>query len=85
MKSSLAIMFVVMCVPLSANAEETKGFWASLVPDNSSAFTFVETSKSFFGQLFEDGKTTGKDLMDGGKDLIDTTGDTIKSITSTED
>lgn len=84
MKSWLAIIVLIITIPLSAKAEESKGFWASLVPDNSSALTFVDSSKSFFGQLFEDTKSTGKALIDTGKNVIDGTGDTIKSITSDE-
>lgn len=82
MKSWIAIIFISVMVPFTAHAEEEKGFWASLVPDNSSAIGFVESGKAFFGQLFEDGKDTGKVMIDTGKELIDSTGETIKSITS---
>ena len=85
MKSLFVAMVIAICLPASVKAEETKGFWASLVPDNSSALGFVENTKSFFGQFFEDSKNTGKTLIDGGIDVIDATGDTIKSITKSDE
>ena len=84
MKHWLAILLFTLCLPVSALAEEKKSFWAKLVPDNSSAFEFVDNGKAFFGQLFDDGKKTGKTLIDGGKNLIEDTTDTIKSLTSDE-
>ena len=77
----VALLFA-LSMPMSANAEETKSFWAKLVPDNSTALDFVDNGKAFFGQLFEDGKQTGKALINTGKDVIDGTGETIKSITT---
>ena len=86
MKKFVALLFVCLWMPLSALAEEDvakeKGFWESLVPDNSSAIEFVDKSKVFFGQLFDDTKDTGKTLIDGGKSLIDTTTEKVKDITS---
>ena len=82
MKQWLTIILFTISVPVTAVAEEKKSFWAKLVPDNSSAFEFVDNGKAFFGQLFEDSKDTGKKLIDGGKNVIDDTADTIKSLTS---
>lgn len=84
MKSYLIAIFIGLATVTAAKAEEKKGFWASLVPDNSSALTIVEGSKDFLGQLLEDSKKTGKALIDGGKDVIENTGDTIKSLTNGE-
>lgn len=85
MKNWLAVFIIAMCLPLSAQAEEEKGFWASLVPDNSSALTIMEDGKAFFGQLFEDSKDTGKVIIEGGKNIVTGTGDVIKSITSSDE
>lgn len=88
MKKLIALLVICFWMPFSAMAEEEgakkKGFWASLVPDNSSAIEFVDQSKSFFGKLFEDTKDTGKTLLDGGKSIIDTTADKVKDITTGE-
>ena len=81
-KLSYAVFVLAMSLPMSVSAQEKKSFWAKLVPDNSTALDFVDNSKTFFGQLFEDTKQTGKALIDGGKDVISDTGDTIKSLTS---
>ena len=81
-KVCCAVFVLAMSLPMVAHAEEKKSFWAKLVPDNSSAFDFVDDGKTFFGQLFEDTKQTGKALIDGGKDVLEGTGDTIKSLTS---
>ena len=80
MKSLAAIFFLSLTLSVPAKAEETKSFWAKLVPDNSSALTLMDNGKSFFGQLFDDTKKTGKSLIDGGMDLINETGETIKSL-----
>lgn len=85
MKQLFAVILFVLAVPFSAMAEEEKGFWASLVPDNSSAIEFVESSKSFFGQLFKDTKDTGSDLIEGGKNIIESTGDKVKSLTGNDE
>ena len=85
MKNWLAVFIIAMCLPLSAKAEEEKGFWASLVPDNSSALTIMEDGKAFFAQLFEDGKDTGKVIIEGGKNIVTGTGDVIKSIISSDE
>lgn len=82
MRAYLLAIFIVIAASSMAKAEEKKGFWASLVPDNSSALKFVEGGKSFLGQLFEDGKDTGKVIIDTGKDMIESTGETIKSLTN---
>ena len=84
MKTYLMAIFIVLATSSLAKAEEKKGFWASLVPDNSSALSIVEGGKSFLGQLLEDSKDTGKALIDGGKNVIENTGDTIKSLTDGE-
>ena len=88
MKKFIAVLCVCFWMPLAAFADENgtqkKGFWASLVPDNSSAIEFVDQSKTFFGKLFEDTKDTGKTILDGGKSIIDTTADKVKDITSGE-
>ena len=84
MRAYLLAIFIVIATSTMAKAEEKKGFWASLVPDNSSALTIVEGGKSFFGQLFEDGKDTGKVILNTGKDVIESTGETIKSLTNGE-
>lgn len=84
MKTYLMAIFIVLATSSVAKAEEKKGFWASLVPDNSSALSIVEGGKSFLGQLLEDSKDTGKALIDGGKNVIENTGDTIKSLTDGE-
>lgn len=84
MKTYLMAIFIVLATSSMAKAEEKKGFWASLVPDNSSALSIVEGGKSFLGQLLEDSKDTGKALIDGGKNVIENTGDTIKSLTDGE-
>ena len=84
MKTYLMAIFIVLATSSLAKAEEKKGFWASLVPDNSSALSIVEGGKNFFGQLLEDSKDTGKALIDGGKNVIENTGDTIKSLTDGE-
>ena len=76
------ILFIAaMLLPMHASAEEKKSFWAKLVPDNSSAFDFVDDGKAFFGQLLEDSKETGKALITTGKNAIDSTGETLKSLT----
>lgn len=80
MKSLAAIFFLALALSAPAKAEETKSFWAKLVPDNSSALTLMDNSKSFLGQLLDDTKKTGKGLIDGGMDLINETGETIKSL-----
>ena len=86
MKKLIALIFVCLWMPLAAVAQEDgtqkKGFWESLVPDNSSAIEFVDQSKNFFGQLFEDTKDTGKVLLDGGKSIIGSTADKVKEITT---
>ena len=84
MKTYLMAIFIVLATSSFAKAEEKKGFWASLVPDNSSALSIVEGGKNFLGQLLEDSKDTGKALIDGGKNVIENTGDTIKSLTDGE-
>ena len=84
MKTYLMAIFIVLATSSLAKAEEKKGFWASLVPDNSSALSIVEGGKSFLGQLLEDSKDTGKAIIDGGKNVIENTGDTIKSLTDGE-
>lgn len=84
MKTYLMAIFIVLATSSLAKAEEKKGFWASLVPDNSSALAIVEGGKNFLGQLLEDSKDTGKALIDGGKNVIENTGDTIKSLTDGE-
>jgi len=84
MKTYLMAIFIVLATSSLAKAEEKKGFWASLVPDNSSALSIVEGGKNFLGQLLEDSKDTGKALIDGGKNVIENTGDTIKSLTDGE-
>ena len=84
MKTYLMAIFIVLATSSLAKAEEKKGFWASLVPDNSSALSIVEGGKNFLGQLLEDSKDTGKALIDGGKKVIENTGDTIKSLTDGE-
>lgn len=84
MKTYLMAIFIVLATSSMAKAEEKKGFWASLVPDNSSALSIVEGGKNFLGQLLEDSKDTGKALIDGGKNVIENTGDTIKSLTDGE-
>ena len=84
MKTYLMAIFIVLATSSVAKAEEKKGFWASLVPDNSSALSIVEGGKSFLGQLLEDSKDTGKAIIDGGKNVIENTGDTIKSLTDGE-
>ena len=84
MKTYLMAILIVLATSSVAKAEEKKGFWASLVPDNSSALSIVEGGKSFLGQLLEDSKDTGKALIDGGKNVIENTGDTIKSLTDGE-
>lgn len=84
MKSWLMILVVSLSLSAPAQAEETKSFWAKLVPDNSSALSFMSNSKSFFGQLVDDTTKTGKSLIDGGIDLIGKTGDTIKSLGDSE-
>ena len=88
MKKFIVMLSVCLWLPLSAMAadEDTKkkGFWESLVPDNSSAITIVNKGKSFFGQLFEDTKDTGKTLLDGGKSIVNTTTDKVKDITTGE-
>lgn len=84
MKTYLMAIFIVLATSSLAKAEEKKGFWASLVPDNSSALSIVEGGKNFLGQLLEDSKDTGKALIDGGKNVIENTGDTIKSLTNGE-
>ena len=61
-----------------------KGFWASFVPDNSSAVKVIGAGKDFFGQLFTDTADTGKVLLNKGKEMIDATGETIKSVTDGE-
>jgi len=81
-KLSCAVFILTMSLPMSASAEEKKSFWAKLVPDNSSAFDFVDNGKTFFGQLFADSKKTGKALINSGKDVVEGTGDTIKSLTT---
>ena len=80
MKSLAAMFFLSLTLSVPANAEETKSFWAKLVPDNSSAITLIENSKSSLGQLLDDTKKTSADLIDGGMDLIGKTGETIKSL-----
>lgn len=80
MKSLAAIFFLALALSAPAKAEETKSFWAKLVPDNSSALTLMDNSKSFLGQLLDDTQKTGKSLIDGGMDLINETGETIKSL-----
>ena len=80
MKSLAVIFFLALALSAPAKAEETKSFWAKLVPDNSSALTLMDNSKSFLGQLLDDTKKTGKSLIDGGMDLINETGETIKSL-----
>lgn len=82
MKSWIAIILIVTALPVAASAEEKKSFWAKLLPDNSSALTVVDDGKAFFGQLFEDSKQTGKAIVDTGKNVIDSTGKTIKSLTT---
>ena len=84
MKSLLAIILTVLFLPSASFAQESKSFWAKLVPDNSSALDFVDDSKAFFGQLFEDGKDTGSAIIESGKNVIDKTGDTIKSLTGSD-
>ena len=88
MKKIIAMLFICLCLPLSAMAaDETtkeKGFWESLVPDNSSAIGIVDKGKSFFGQLFQDTKDTGKTLLDNGKSIVNSTTDKVKDITSGE-
>lgn len=84
MKASLVAIFIVIASSAMTKAEEKKGFWASLVPDNSSAIGIVEGGKSFLGQLLEDGKDTGKIIIDGGRNMIESTGETIKSLTNGE-
>ena len=84
MKTYLMAIFIVLATSSLAKAEEKKGFWASLVPDNSSALSIVEGGKNFLGQLLEDSKDTGKALIDGGKNVIENTSDTIKSLTDGE-
>lgn len=84
MKTYLMAIFIVLATSSLAKTEEKKGFWASLVPDNSSALSIVEGGKNFLGQLLEDSKDTGKALIDGGKNVIENTGDTIKSLTDGE-
>lgn len=81
-KLSCAAFILAMSLPINASAEEKKSFWAKLVPDNSSAFDFVDNGKTFFGQLFEDSKKTGKALINSGKDVVEGTSDTIKSLTT---
>lgn len=81
-KLSCAAFILAMSLPINASAEEKKSFWAKLVPDNSSAFDFVDNGKTFFGQLFEDSKKTGKSLINSGKDVVEGTSDTIKSLTT---
>lgn len=84
MKSWVAIVIIAITLPVAASAEEKKSFWAKLLPDNSSALTVVDDGKAFFGQLFEDSKKTGKAIVDTGKDVIEGTGKTIKSLTTGE-
>ena len=81
------VMTVIICLALPSTAiaqEEKKGFWASLVPDNSSAVKVVGAGKDFFAQLFTDTADTGKVLLNKGKEMIDATGETIKSVTDGE-
>ncbi|MGC6517688.1 MAG: hypothetical protein ACON49_06635 [Candidatus Puniceispirillaceae bacterium] len=82
MKYFMSICIIAFLLPANARAEESKGFWASLVPDNSSALGFVDNTKTFFGQLFEDSKATGKAIIDTGADVVEETGNTIKSLTT---
>lgn len=81
------VMAAIICLALPTAAiaqEEKKGFWASLVPDNSSAVKVIGAGKDFFGQLFTDTADTGKVLLNKGKEMIDATGETIKSVTDGE-
>lgn len=84
MKNWLAIALIALIIPVAAQAEEKKSFWAKLVPDNSSALDFLDNTKTFAGNLFEDTKETGKALLNGGMGIIENTGETIKSLTSDE-
>ena len=84
LSSVMKISIILFALSGTAQADEKKGFWASLVPDNSSALDFVDTGKSFFGQLFEDSKNTGKSLFNSGKTMIENTGETIKSLAGDE-
>lgn len=84
MKSWFAIFITAIFLPSAALAEESKSFWAKLLPDNSSALDFVDDGKAFLGQLLKDGKDTGQTLIESGKGIIDKTGETIKSLTGAD-
>lgn len=84
MKNWLAIALIALTIPVAAQAEETKSFWAKLVPDNSSALNFLDDTKTFAGNLLGDTKETGKALFNGGMGLLQETGETIKLLTSDE-
>lgn len=81
MKHWVAIFIIAISLPVSASAEENKSFWAKLVPDNSSALDVVDKSKAFFNNLLSDTKQTGKALIEGGKDVLEYTDDTLNSLT----
>ena len=66
------VFIIAMCLPLSAQAEEEKGFWASLVPDRYISLISWKMG-SLFCQLFG-GKDTGKVVIEGYKNIVTGTG-----------